>query len=52
MKEERYEEAINLYTKAIGLDGRNAVYYCNRLNILLVFSSDEGQSSYQFCDNV
>lgn len=30
MKEERYQEAITSYTQAINLDGRNAVYYCNR----------------------
>ncbi|KAK2579548.1 hypothetical protein KPH14_010847 [Odynerus spinipes] len=30
VKAEKLEEAINNYTKAIELDGRNAVYYCNR----------------------
>ncbi|XP_012277686.1 small glutamine-rich tetratricopeptide repeat-containing protein alpha isoform X2 [Orussus abietinus] len=30
MKAERYLEALANYTKAIELDGRNAVYYCNR----------------------
>lgn len=30
VKIEKLEEAIASYTKAIELDGRNAVYYCNR----------------------
>ncbi|XP_015122833.1 small glutamine-rich tetratricopeptide repeat-containing protein alpha [Diachasma alloeum] len=30
MKEDKIHEAITLYTKAIELDGRNAVYYGNR----------------------
>ncbi|XP_076391630.1 small glutamine-rich tetratricopeptide repeat-containing protein alpha isoform X3 [Megachile rotundata] len=30
MKAEKYHEALANYTKAIQLDGRNAVYYCNR----------------------
>lgn len=30
MKQEKYEEAIECYTKAIQKDGRNAVYYSNR----------------------
>ncbi|CAI5667447.1 small glutamine-rich tetratricopeptide repeat-containing protein beta isoform X2 [Oreochromis aureus] len=31
MKEENYRSAVECYTKAIDLDLRNAVYYCNRL---------------------
>ncbi|XP_048511820.1 small glutamine-rich tetratricopeptide repeat-containing protein alpha-like [Athalia rosae] len=30
MKAEKHHEALANYTKAIELDGRNAVYYCNR----------------------
>ncbi|XP_050041970.1 small glutamine-rich tetratricopeptide repeat-containing protein beta-like isoform X2 [Dermacentor andersoni] len=30
MKIEMYTAALECYTKAISLDGRNAVYYCNR----------------------
>lgn len=30
MKLEMYTAALECYTKAISLDGRNAVYYCNR----------------------
>uniref|UniRef100_A0A3Q4GWF4 Small glutamine-rich tetratricopeptide repeat-containing protein beta n=2 Tax=Pseudocrenilabrinae TaxID=318546 RepID=A0A3Q4GWF4_NEOBR len=30
MKEENYRSAVECYTKAIDLDLRNAVYYCNR----------------------
>lgn len=30
MRGEQYEKAIEMYTKAIALDGSNAVYYCNR----------------------
>uniref|UniRef100_A0A8C9UZ67 Small glutamine-rich tetratricopeptide repeat-containing protein beta n=1 Tax=Scleropages formosus TaxID=113540 RepID=A0A8C9UZ67_SCLFO len=30
MKEENYTSAVECYTKAIDLDLRNAVYYCNR----------------------
>ncbi|XP_011695245.1 PREDICTED: small glutamine-rich tetratricopeptide repeat-containing protein alpha-like [Wasmannia auropunctata] len=30
MKQEKHHEALANYTKAITLDGRNAVYYCNR----------------------
>lgn len=30
MKEENYSSAVECYTKAIDLDRRNAVYYCNR----------------------
>ena len=30
MKEQKFEEAITCYTKAIEIDNRNAVYYCNR----------------------
>lgn len=30
MKEENYRSAVECYTKAIDLDQRNAVYYCNR----------------------
>lgn len=40
MKEENYRCAVECYTKAIDLDLRNAVYYCNRylqLQALLIF---------------
>ncbi|EFN69774.1 Small glutamine-rich tetratricopeptide repeat-containing protein alpha [Camponotus floridanus] len=30
MKQKKHHEALANYTKAIQLDGRNAVYYCNR----------------------
>ncbi|XP_043590985.1 small glutamine-rich tetratricopeptide repeat-containing protein beta-like isoform X1 [Bombus pyrosoma] len=30
MKAEKHHEALTNYTRAIQLDGRNAVYYCNR----------------------
>ena len=30
MKEEKYREAIQCYTKAIQLDSANAVFPCNR----------------------
>lgn len=30
MKQEQYQEAVDRYSGAILLDGRNAVYYCNR----------------------
>ncbi|XP_066592395.1 small glutamine-rich tetratricopeptide repeat-containing protein alpha-like [Prorops nasuta] len=30
VKADKYQEALNNYTKAIQLDGHNAVYYCNR----------------------
>lgn len=30
MKSEKFDEALKCYTKAIQLDGRNAVFYCNR----------------------
>lgn len=30
MREEKLEEAIDSYSKAIALDGRNAIFYCNR----------------------
>ena len=30
MKQGLFEGAIDCYTRAIQLDGRNAVYYCNR----------------------
>uniref|UniRef100_A0A336K8R8 CSON000625 protein n=1 Tax=Culicoides sonorensis TaxID=179676 RepID=A0A336K8R8_CULSO len=30
MKEEKYQEAINMYNKAIALDATNPVFYCNR----------------------
>lgn len=30
MKEENYRCAVECYTRAIDLDLRNAVYYCNR----------------------
>lgn len=30
MKQEKFDEAVKYYSKAIELDGQNAVYYCNR----------------------
>ena len=30
MKEEKYSDALESYTQAIKLDGKNAVYFCNR----------------------
>ena len=30
MKNERYQDAVECYTKALGLDSSNAVYYSNR----------------------
>lgn len=30
MKEEKYQEALNMYNKAISLDATNPIYYCNR----------------------
>lgn len=30
MKSEKFDEALTCYTRAIQLDGRNAVFYCNR----------------------
>lgn len=30
MKEEKYQEALNMYNKAITLDATNPVFYCNR----------------------
>jgi len=30
MKSEKFEEALECYTKAIVIDGSNSVYYCNR----------------------
>lgn len=30
LREEKYQEAVDCYTKAINLDGRNPVYFCNR----------------------
>jgi len=30
MAERNYEEAIKLYTEAIELNGKNAIYYANR----------------------
>lgn len=39
MKEENYRCAVECYTKAIELDLRNAVYYCNRwLKLLFAYS--------------
>ena len=32
MKEEKYEEAIKCYTKAMELDSANAVFPCNRFD--------------------
>lgn len=42
MKEENYRSAVECYTKAIDLDLRNAVYYCNRylkLHVLCVWAA-------------
>lgn len=36
MKEENYRCAVECYTKAIDLDLRNAVYYCNRYCSILL----------------
>lgn len=36
MKEENYRCAVECYTKAIDLDLRNAVYYCNRYGSVLL----------------
>lgn len=30
MKEEKYQEAIQMYTKALQIDPRNPIFYCNR----------------------
>lgn len=30
MKEEKYNEALNAYNRAIGIDATNPVFYCNR----------------------
>lgn len=30
MKEEKYAEAIKMYTQAINIDPRNPIFYCNR----------------------
>lgn len=30
LKQDRFQEAIDSYSKAIAIDGRNAVYFCNR----------------------
>lgn len=34
MKAERYADALQCYTKAIELDGSNAVFYCNRFAVI------------------
>lgn len=39
MKEENYRCAVECYTKAIDLDLRNAVYYCNRYFSLFALST-------------
>lgn len=31
LKQDKFQDAIACYTKAIAIDGRNAVYFCNRL---------------------
>ena len=36
MKEEKYEEAIKCYTKAMELDSTNAVFPCNRFDFSLL----------------
>lgn len=30
LRQEKFQEAVDCYSNAIALDGRNAVYYCNR----------------------
>lgn len=30
MKEEKYQEALQMYTRAINIDPRNPIFYCNR----------------------
>lgn len=30
MKEEKYNEALNAYNRAISIDATNPVFYCNR----------------------
>lgn len=37
MKQERYEDALKNYTKAIQLDCKNPVYFCNRYLISFLF---------------
>lgn len=36
MKDEKYEEAIKCYTKAMELDSTNAVFPCNRFDCSLL----------------
>ena len=36
MKEEQFDKAIECYSKAIAIDGSNAVYYCNRYYSLFI----------------
>lgn len=40
MKEENYRSAVECYTKAIDLDLRNAVYYCNRYLLKCCYCSE------------
>jgi hypothetical protein len=35
MKAEKFSDAMESYTKAIKLDGKNAIYYCNRSVLFL-----------------
>lgn len=39
MKREKYEEAIQCYTKAMELDSANAVFPCNRFGLKTFLSS-------------
>ena len=34
MKDEEFDKAIDCYSRAIAIDGGNAVYYCNRYRYL------------------
>ena len=34
MKSEKFSDALESYSQAIRLDGKNAVYYCNRCVLL------------------
>ena len=40
MKAERYADALQCYTKAIELDGSNAVFYCNRFAVTQLLLSN------------
>ena len=54
MKQDQYQAAIDCYTQALKLDGRNAVYYCNRyvlslIVMLMLFLHSSLESSDPFC---